>query len=100
MNQMVYLPAWKLQYVRPTNNISLSHEDYVFYGLGSCPVKRVAPEDLEKANTPEAIVRFYMKLLRTWCLETEFDAIMTMINDKVLQIENKALRIPPGSFFM
>lgn len=100
LDDEMYLPGWKMQYVKvPEPKITLLHEGDIFYGLGSCPYKAVTPADLDNAKSPEEIVRFYMAVLRTWCLEKEFEAIMTLIKDGALQVEGQLLTVPPNSIF-
>jgi hypothetical protein len=95
----VYIPGWKLQYQKLGPNTSFEYENTIFHGLASCPPKPISPVDLDAANDPDAIVKFYLTYLRSWCLSQEFETILTLIRDGALRVEGKALIVPPKSKF-
>ncbi|XP_035707413.1 uncharacterized protein LOC118435451 [Folsomia candida] len=94
MENQVYLPGWKTQYLsQPIQpNATLKHDSDLFFGLGSCPYKSADESDLED-NNGERFLRYYMTLLRSWCLPKEVKMMKRLIKDGALVVSGTILKV-------
>jgi len=85
-----YVPGWKTQGGKVSANSTINLENNGFYGLGPCPATKVAYADLQKASSEDEIIDFYMKLLRTHCLDKEKSFIKNLIKNGVIKVDTGA----------
>ncbi|ODM90809.1 hypothetical protein Ocin01_15873 [Orchesella cincta] len=90
------LRGWKTQHRPPVPNITLSYSGIIFYGLGNCEQKDLPDINLWKSGEPLKVIEYYLKVLRTDCMEKASDRITELVNTGILMIygNDAFFRIP------
>ncbi|CAL8121194.1 unnamed protein product [Orchesella dallaii] len=88
--------GWKTQFRALIPNITLSYSGIIFYGLGNCEQKELPDINLWKSGEPLKVIKYYLKVLRTDCMENAFDKITDLVNSGILVIfgNDAFFRIP------
>jgi hypothetical protein len=88
-------PGWKTQFEAIEPNVTMKHEDDIFYGFGNCPHKKLTPVDLQNAKTDDEVLDFYMGLLRTYCIQRQKHYFRTLIQSGYLEVtKDKLIQVP------
>jgi len=86
--------GWHTQYLATSKpNVTLSHEDKIFYGVGNCGYDEEASSlsYLKKADDARQIVHHYTAVLKNDCLTRFSNVMLALILEKTLQLNgNKA----------
>lgn len=96
-----YIKGWKTQrMVENQGNVTLTYEEFDFYGLGSCPppAQAISKNDLySAAGSSDALIPAYMTILRTQCLGKEVELVRSLVDTHVLSISLTLFSIYPES---
>lgn len=91
--------GWKTELRKIAGNVILEFEREIFYGLGNCPFSHI---DFPGEKNPEAIIDFYIKVLRLDCNDKVKPRIMRLFNEGFLKFDDDMthLVIPAGNEIM
>lgn len=87
-------PGWKTEFLDIRENVTVEHEDVIFYGLGSCPFQKKTYSQLKKIARPEEIIEFYLTVMKTGCINKEKLRALLLVVDALLEFDDKTLIIP------